>query len=120
MLAAHDQENLIHIQQAAGASKPLNQGIRQLAPKSHGNKAPKTPFKVPLNDENGAAALGAGKLGLKTIGKGNENILTVGKKGGFGDKNTFVTPLGWFCTSSTRRLSILTDNRSSYSSPPWC
>lgn len=87
MLAARDQENLAHAHHAAGASKPLNQGTRQLAPKTPGNKVPKTPFKIPLNDENGG--LGGGKSG-----KGNENMVTGAKKGGLGDKNAFVTPLG--------------------------
>lgn len=94
MLAARDQENLVHGQQAAAASKPLNQGIRQLQPKTPGNKVPKTPFKIPLNDENGGFGNGGGKTGLKLNGKGNENFMTVGKKGGLGDKNAFITPLG--------------------------
>ena len=92
MLAARDQENLVHGHQAAAASKPLNQGARQLAPKTPG-KAPKTPFKLPLNDENNAGGHGGGKGGPKTHGKGNENI-TLGAKGGLGDKNAFVTPMG--------------------------
>ena len=92
MLAARDQENLVHGHQAAAASKPLNQGTRQLAPKTPG-KAPKTPFKLPLNDENNAGGLGGGKAGLKTHGKGNENMV-LGAKGGLGDKNAFVTPMG--------------------------
>ena len=92
MLAARDQENLVHGHQAAAASKPLNQGTRQLAPKTPG-KAPKTPFKLPLNDENNAGGPGGGKGGLKTHGKGNENMI-LGAKGGLGDKNAFVTPMG--------------------------
>ncbi|KAI9833450.1 MAG: hypothetical protein M1819_003608 [Sarea resinae] len=91
MLAARDQENLVHGQQTAAASKPLNQGIRQLAPKTPGNKVPKTPFKHPLNDENAVTGFGKGKTVLRTKGKENENLVT-GKKGG--DKNAFVTPLG--------------------------
>ncbi|KAG8525263.1 uncharacterized protein KY384_008907 [Bacidia gigantensis] len=75
MFAAHDQENLVHGHQAAAASKPLNQGTRQLAPKTPSKKVPKTPFKLPLNDENGGAG---GKTGLKT--KGGES------------KNAFATP----------------------------
>lgn len=93
MLAARDQENLIHGHQAAAASKPLNQGARQLAPKTPG-KAPKTPFKLPLNDENNVGGLGGGKGGLKTQSKGNENMTLGTKKGGLGDKNAFVTPMG--------------------------
>ena len=92
MLAARDQENLAHGHQAAAASKPLNQGARQLAPKTPG-KAPKTPFKLPLNDANIAGGLGGGNGGLKTHGKGIENM-TLGAKGGPGDKNAFVTPMG--------------------------
>ena len=95
MLAARDQENLAHGYQAAAAAKPLNQGTRQLQPKTPGNKAPKTPFKVPLNDENGIFGNGAGmKTAFKVNGKGNENLMTVGKTEAFGDKNAFVTPLG--------------------------
>ena len=92
MLAARDQENLVYGHQAAAASKPLNQGTRQLAPKTPG-KAPKTPFKLLLNDENNAGGLGGGKGGLKAHGKGNENMI-LGAKGGLGDKNAFVTPMG--------------------------
>ncbi len=87
-----DQENLVHGHQAAAASKPLNQGTRQLAPKTPG-KVPKTPFKLPLNDENNAGGFGVGKGGGKTLGKGNENMI-LGPKGGLGDKNAFVTPMG--------------------------
>ena len=93
MLASRDQENLAHGHQAAAAAKPLNQGVKQLAPKTPGNKVPKTPFKLPLNDENGPVGFGGGKTGLKTGIRGNENFMTT-KKGGLGDKNAFVTPLG--------------------------
>ena len=92
MLAARDQENLTYVHQAAGAAKPLNQGLRQAPPKTPGNKAPKTPFKLPLNDENGIGGIGSLKGGLKVIGKGNENA-TAGKKGGLGNQNVFVTPM---------------------------
>ena len=95
MLAARDQENLVHGHQQAAASKPLNQGTRQLAPKTPGNKAPKTPFKLPLlNDENRPGTLGAGKSGFKDNGKGNENAVTGARKGGLGDKDAFKTPMG--------------------------
>ncbi|KAF8850528.1 hypothetical protein BDZ45DRAFT_632798 [Acephala macrosclerotiorum] len=86
MLAARDQENLVHGHQQAAASKPLNQTTRGLQPKTPGNKYPKTPLKIPLNDEN--APTGFGKTGK---GKGLENLIS-GKKATF-DKNAFITPL---------------------------
>ncbi|KAI9697595.1 MAG: hypothetical protein M1836_004545 [Candelina mexicana] len=94
MLAARDQENLAYGHHTAAASKPLNQGSKQLAPKTPGNKAPKTPFKIPLNDENAIAGFGGGKTGLKTNIKGNENFNFGPSKGGAVDRNAFVTPLG--------------------------
>ena len=90
MLAARDQENLVHGHQAAAASKPLNQGTRQLAPKTPGNLL-KTPFKVPLNDEN-AGGLPGGKMGGRAFEKGSENRMNGGKKAGLTDK--LVTPMG--------------------------
>ena len=90
VLAFRDQENLIHEGQAAAAAKPQNQGIRQLQSKTPGQKAPKTPFKIPLNDEN--AALG-GKTGVRPGIKGDENMGTA-KKGMLHDKDAFVTPMG--------------------------
>ncbi|KAL8886283.1 MAG: hypothetical protein Q9192_006510 [Flavoplaca navasiana] len=91
MLAARDQENLVHGHQAVAAAKPLNQGVKQLAPKTPGNKTAKTPIRVPLNDENGTIAIGGGK---KTVGKGNENSIFGGKKGGMLENKAFVTPMG--------------------------
>lgn len=93
MLAARDQENLVHGHQAAAASKPLNQGVKQLPPKTPGNKAPKTPFKIPLNDENGPPRFGKSKTGMND-GRANENLTTVRKKGALGDKTAFITPSG--------------------------
>ncbi|TVY75799.1 hypothetical protein LSUE1_G004764 [Lachnellula suecica] len=90
MLAARDQENLVHGHQTVAASKPLNQGTRGLQPKTPGNKYPKTPLKIPLNDENVPAGFG-GKSGK---GKGLENMATGGKKNATFDKNAFVTPMG--------------------------
>ena len=89
MLAARDQENLVHGYQAAAAAKPLNQGVRQGAPKTPGNKAPKTPFKVPLNDVN--ATFGVGKAGLKTVEKSNAGFAN--KKDGPSEGNAFITPM---------------------------
>ncbi|KAK5721446.1 hypothetical protein LTR17_014566 [Elasticomyces elasticus] len=80
-------ENAIYEKQTAAAGKPLNQGVKGLAPKTPGNKVPKTPFKV--NDEN--AAFGNGKTG----GKAKEGGLFGGQgKGGKVDQNAFVTPAG--------------------------
>ncbi|KAL4865970.1 hypothetical protein BDV12DRAFT_140629 [Aspergillus spectabilis] len=85
MLALRDQENLVHAHQTVAASKPLNQGGKQLQPKTPGNRAPKTPFKVPLKDENDPLAFG--KNTVKTIGKQNENVRP-------SVKDAFVTPMG--------------------------
>ncbi|KAF2176676.1 hypothetical protein K469DRAFT_645372 [Zopfia rhizophila CBS 207.26] len=92
ILAVNDQENLVHNLQAGAVGKPLNAGLKGFNAKTPGNKAPKTPFKVPLNDEN--APFKTGKSILKTNGKGNENLLMAGKKGGKLDENAFVTPAG--------------------------
>lgn len=101
MLAARDQENLVHARQTAGASKPLNQGIRQFPPKTPNAKVPKTPFKVPLNDEN---AIGGGKFTIKGNGKVDENQIA-GKKLGLGNSNAFVTPIGKISIAQTFYLS---------------
>ncbi|KAF2740431.1 hypothetical protein EJ04DRAFT_507965 [Polyplosphaeria fusca] len=88
VLAVNDQENLAHKLHAAAAAKPLNAGLKGFSTKT---PAHKTPFKVPLNDEN---AFKAGKSVLQTNGKGNENLLMTSKKGGKLDENAFVTPAG--------------------------
>jgi hypothetical protein len=80
MLAARDQENLVHGHQQAAASKPLNQSTRSLQPKTPGNKYPKTPLKIPINDEN-----------LPTGFGGKKNVMF--------DKNAFVTPMGLYTSS---------------------
>ncbi|KUJ07690.1 uncharacterized protein LY89DRAFT_659925 [Mollisia scopiformis] len=87
MLAARDQENLVHGHQQVAASKPLNQTTRGLQPKTPGNKYPKTPLRIPLNDEN--APTGFGKTGK---GKGLDNLVS-GKKIATFDKNAFITPM---------------------------
>ena len=76
MLAAHhDQENVfVH---HAGATK------QQLQAKTSGARFPKTPMKVPLNDENANHGFG-GKSLLQTKGNG------LGKSG----KTNMVTPAG--------------------------
>ncbi len=106
MLAARDQENLVHGHQQAAASKQLNQNTRGLQPKTPGNRFPKTPLKVPLHDENDLAGFGGGKSVLGTKGKGVENLIAGGKKSATFDKNAFVTPMGraqqsWFMLSIT-------------------
>jgi hypothetical protein len=85
MLALRDQENLAHAHQTVAAAKPLNQGIKQLRPKTPGARAPKTPFKVPLKDENDPLAFG--KQTIKTIGKQYENARPF-------VKDAFTTPMG--------------------------
>ncbi|KAL3494585.1 hypothetical protein BJX62DRAFT_34382 [Aspergillus germanicus] len=85
MLALRDQENLAHAHQTVAAAKPLNQGIKQLQPKTPGARAPKTPFKVPLKDENDPLAFG--KQTIKTIGKQYENARP-------SVKDAFTTPMG--------------------------
>jgi hypothetical protein len=88
MLAARDQENLVHGHHAAAASKPLNQGVRTLQPKTPGNKYPKTPLKVPLHDENAPITLG-GKFGKKNA----SGLATGVKKHAAFDGSVLVTPL---------------------------
>ena len=93
MLTARDQENLVHGHQAMAAAKPLNQSSQRLAPpKTPGNKYPKTPIRLPLNDEN-APTGGGKKLVLGTKGKGSDNMPVTGKKAQL-DKNAFITPMG--------------------------
>ena len=117
MLAARDQENLVHNHQAAAAAKPLNQGTKQLPPKTPARTqlAPKTPFKVPLNDENGGLGQGPLKTILKTNGKGNENYTLRGKKTGGQEKNAFVTPSGGLKTLTAALNSLLMSSSRSQS-----
>ncbi|EMC91286.1 hypothetical protein BAUCODRAFT_127197 [Baudoinia panamericana UAMH 10762] len=84
----HKNENVIYEQQQAAAAKPLNQVAKGLAPKTPANKAAKTPFKIPLNDENAAFTRG------KTGAKGKEGGLFGDGKGSKADQNAFVTPAG--------------------------
>jgi len=113
MFAVRDQENLVHGQQQAAASKPLNQGTRGLQPKTPGNKYPKTPLRIPLNDENAP-----GGFGKSIKGKGIENLQTGGKKGATFDKNAFITPMGRRLRNY-RKDHILILDRSSNASTPW-
>ncbi|EEH41404.2 hypothetical protein PAAG_09115 [Paracoccidioides lutzii Pb01] len=107
MFAARDQENLVRAHQIAAVSKPLNQGTRQLQPKTPGTRVPKTPFKAPLNDENNPLTFGGGKQTLKDNNNGqNENLRRSGKDGIAG-KNALVTPM---CLHNRAPLGIKTTN----------
>lgn len=79
MLAVRDQENRVHAHQTVAAGKSLNHST-----KAPGARAPKTPLKVPLNDENGPVAFG--KKTVKGNGKQSENVKPA--------KDAFVTPSG--------------------------
>ncbi|KAK0626853.1 hypothetical protein B0T14DRAFT_534923 [Immersiella caudata] len=81
MLAAHQEQENVYTHQA-GASKQLLQA------KTPGARFPKTPLKVPLNDENANRGFG-GKSALRTKGN-NENTTTVGKGGKSG--RAMMTP----------------------------
>jgi hypothetical protein len=94
MLTARDRENLVYSYQTNAASKSLNQGSRGLQSKTPGQRAPKTPFKVPVNDENKAILPGTQKTTLKALGKGDENCLQSQQKDGKVDSNAFFTPMG--------------------------
>lgn len=93
MLAFRDQENLVHAHQTTAAGKPLNQPVRGLQPKTPSHRAPKTPFKVALNDENRPLGFNGQKKALKGLGGGNEQGLQTSKNDGNLDKNAFITPL---------------------------
>ena len=77
MLAARDQENLVNAHHTTAASKPLNQGVRALNPKTPSNL--KTPFRASRNDENRPIDF----KGQKAVGKDGPSKL---------DRNAFVTP----------------------------
>ena len=89
LLAQQDQENFVYGQQTVATAKPLNQGVKQLAPKTPGNKAAKTPFKVSRNDENALQTLG--KTALKGD-NGNKEFLFGGKKAGKDVTDNYATP----------------------------
>ncbi|KAI9850580.1 MAG: hypothetical protein M1838_005430 [Thelocarpon superellum] len=89
MLALRDQENLLHGHQTAAAAKPPSQPTKNGPTNPPSRKAPKTPFKLPLNDENAPAALGG-----RSVGKANGATVLGTKKGGMGDRGAFVTPMG--------------------------
>ncbi|KAH7033318.1 uncharacterized protein B0I36DRAFT_348390 [Microdochium trichocladiopsis] len=83
MFAARDQENLAFHRQNNAAMKQLQ--------KTPGAQYPKTPIRVPLNDENAAHAI----KGAKSIAgprNGNENVLTSKANKGL-NKSQFMTPM---------------------------
>ncbi|WEW60027.1 hypothetical protein PRK78_005510 [Emydomyces testavorans] len=97
MLAARDQENLVHSHQTAAAAKPLNQGIRSLQPKTPGNKVPKTPFRIPLNDENNPLTFGG--LGKQSAVSSRyqtqeQNAIRHPGQDGLQEKGPLPTPMG--------------------------
>lgn len=102
MLAAHDQENRVFPHHAAANNKQ-----QQLQPKTPGARFPKTPLKVPLNDENATRGLG-GKSVLTAKG-GNENVRTIGKGKGL-DKSNLLTPMGKKSWMSRPSLICVEDN----------
>jgi hypothetical protein len=89
--AARDQENLTNAHQTAAAAKPLNGGGNGVATRSPRNH-PKTPFRIPLNDEN--APLKTGKSAVKTNGKTRQEGFKDGKPRKETDNAAFVTPAG--------------------------
>ncbi|KAI1319875.1 hypothetical protein F5Y16DRAFT_405803 [Xylariaceae sp. FL0255] len=84
MLAARDQENLTFSHQHGAAIKQ-----QQGHAKTPGARYPKTPLKVPLNDENGTLAKGGAK---NLLTRGNENAMTAKKLKGTEKSTNFMTP----------------------------
>jgi hypothetical protein len=85
MLSVRDQENLVSRHQSGAVLK--QQQNSQL-----GSRYPKTPIKIPLNDENAGHMKGGAKSILGNRTRGNENAAT--SKGlKTQDKSSFVTPM---------------------------
>jgi len=81
MFATRDQENVFHDHQTAAAAKPLNRGVRGVAPKTPGNNGGKVTFGNLLTTR-------------KISNKDDENVNLIGtKKGGNAEKPSFITPL---------------------------
>ena len=92
MLRAHqDQENLVSIHQANAATKQHGT-TRTLQPKTPGARFPKTPLKVPLNDEN------------EVRGLGGKSILTNKTKG---DRAQWQTPAGKQTSQGGQKLHVV-------------
>ena len=90
LAAARDQENLTHAHQTVAAAKHLNQETKGV--KTPANKSHKTPFGVPVNDEN--AFLQTGKSVLQTNGKNLNFLAKNGKQGKEGGNDGYITPAG--------------------------
>ncbi|KAK8101536.1 uncharacterized protein PG998_007051 [Apiospora kogelbergensis] len=88
MLVARDQENLVAHHHNGAALK------QQQANRPAGSRYPKTPVKIPLNDENASHVLGGAKsiLGNGNRTKGNENVMGTSKGLKGVDRSNFVTP----------------------------
>ncbi|KAK8004458.1 Eukaryotic translation initiation factor 3 subunit J [Apiospora arundinis] len=88
MLVARDQENLVAHHHNGAALK------QQQANRPAGSRYPKTPVKIPLNDENASHVLGGAKsiLGGGNRTKGNENVMGTSKGLKGVDRSNFVTP----------------------------
>lgn len=92
MFAARDQENLVSAHQAAASTKQ-QATTRGLQPKTPGARYPKTPLKIPLNDENAVRGLGGAKavLGNKTRADQSQWVTPAEPRTGravLGDKTT--------------------------------
>ncbi|KAF1815976.1 hypothetical protein P152DRAFT_471336 [Eremomyces bilateralis CBS 781.70] len=90
MYATRDQENVFHNRQTAAAAKTRAQTSTSHPIKTPGPRAPKTPFKSKLNDEN-AAGNGA-ETGLKTGRKGLAPQALDGKRKTATKPGIFQTP----------------------------
>ena len=88
--ALREQENLVHTHQTAAAAKQINQSSRPLGPKTPISRNPKTPVRVPVNNEN--ALFRTAKVGLKNAGKGNENTVVRGVGKGITENKQPYTP----------------------------
>ena len=93
MLSLRDQENLVHAHQQAAVAKPLNQGVRGLAPKTPGN-----------NGKNGFNGRMTGRNG----GRDDENAFVGGLKTGKTQKATFITPMGTSPNTESTKQKTLT------------
>ena len=94
MLSFRDQENLVHAHQQAAVAKPLNQGVRGLAPKTPGNNG-----KIGLN----------GRMTGRNGGRDDENTFVGGLKTGKAQKATFITPMGMLLNAESTKQENLTN-----------